>query len=96
MRTTAKTARAQAGQATRNDPRPVVVPVEKDVARFAFMRDVPVATAGAGTPASARAAVHSAPQVVYTQGFAADAPAPADRFSGSAVTFLSVAKFATN
>jgi hypothetical protein len=97
VRTTAKTARAQTGQATRNDPRPVVVPVEKDVARFAFMRDVPVATSGdAGAPASARAAVHSAPQVVYTQGFAADAPAPADRFSGSAVTFLSVAKFATN
>jgi hypothetical protein len=57
-----------------------------------------VATAGGtGNPASAHAVVHSAPQVVYTQGFASDAPAPAaDRFSGSAVTFLSVAKFATN
>jgi len=97
VRTTAKAPRPQAGQA-RNEARPVVVPVERDLARFAFMRDVSVATAGGtGNPASAHAVVHSAPQVVYTQGFASDAPAPAaDRFSGSAVTFLSVAKFATN
>jgi uncharacterized protein YcbK (DUF882 family) len=97
VRTTAKAPRPQAGQ-TRNEARPVVVPVERDLARFAFMRDVSVATAGGtGNPASAHAVVHSAPQVVYTQGFASDAPAPAaDRFSGSAVTFLSVAKFATN
>ena len=75
-----------------------MVPVAQDVARFAFMREVPVTNAGgAGNPATAQAMVRSAPQAVYTQGFASGTPAPAaDRFSGSAVTFLSVAKFATN
>lgn len=98
VRTTAKAARPQAGQAARSEPKPVVVPVEQEVARFAFMRDVTVTTAGgAANPATAHALVRSAPQAVYTQGFSQGAPAPDPaRFSGKAVTFLSVAKFATN
>lgn len=97
VRTTSKAPRPQAGQA-RSEPRPVVVPVQQDVARFAFMRDVTVETAGGSTePATAHAMVRSAPQAVYTLGFAQGAPAPdADRFTGKAVTFLSVAKFETN
>lgn len=97
VRTTSKAPRPQAGQA-RSESRPVVVPVQQDVARFAFMRDVTVETAGGSTePATAHAMVRSAPQAVYTLGFAQGAPAPdADRFTGKAVTFLSVAKFETN
>lgn len=98
VRTTTKSARPQAGQVARSEPKPVVVPVEQDVARFAFMRDVSVTTAGGtANPATAHAIVRSAPQAVYTQGFSQGvaAPDPA-RFSGKAVTFLSVAKFATN
>ena len=94
VRTTAKAPRPQAGQA-RAEPKSMVVPVQDDIARFAFMRDVAVKSATA--PATAHAMVRSAPQAVYTQGFSRAAPAPeADRFSGKAVTFLSVAKFETN
>lgn len=98
VRTTTKSARPQAGQVARNEPRPVVVPVEQEIARFAFMRDVSVTTAGGtANPAMAHAMVRSAPQAVYTQGFSRAGPTPAaDRFSGKAVTFLSVAKFETN
>jgi len=98
VRTTTKSARPQAGQVARNEPKPVVVPVEQGVARFAFMRDVSVTTAGGtANPATAHAMVRSAPQAVYTQGFSQGVPAPDPaRFSGKAVTFLSVAKFATN
>lgn len=97
VRTTSKAPRPQAGQA-RTEPRPVVVPVQQDVARFAFMEEVTVATAGGSAqPATAHAMVRSAPSAVYTQGFSRGVPSPeADRFSGKAVTFLSVAKFATN
>lgn len=97
VRTTAKASRPKAGQA-RPEPKSVVVPVQHDLARFAFMRDVTVATAGGTTsPATAHAMVRSAPQAVYTQGFSRSVPATeVDRFSGKAVTFLSVAKFETN
>jgi hypothetical protein len=45
----------------------------------------------------AHAMVRTAPQAVYTQGFSQAAPAPdAGRFAGKAVTFMPVAKFATN
>ena len=54
----------------------MVVPVQHDLARFAFMRDVTVATAGGTTsPATAHAMVRSAPQAVYTQGFSRSVPA---------------------
>jgi uncharacterized protein YcbK (DUF882 family) len=97
VRTTVKSSRPQAGQG-RYDPKAVVVPVEQDVTRFAFMRDVTVSTAGGSTnPAMAHAMVRTAPQAVYTQGFSQAAPAPdAGRFAGKAVTFMPVAKFATN
>ncbi len=97
VRTTVKSSRPQAGQG-RDDPKAVVVPVEQDVTRFAFMRDVTVSTAGGSTnPAMAHAIVRSAPQAVYIQGFSQAAPASdAGRFAGKAVTFMPVAKFATN
>jgi hypothetical protein len=97
VRTTAKSGKPRADEA-RRDPRSVLVPVEHDLTRWAFKREVTVATAG-GTkqPAEAFDMVRTAPQAVYTAGFQQGAPtASPDRFSGKAVTFMSVAKFATN
>lgn len=96
VRTTAKAPRPQAGQA-RAEARPVVLPMQDDVTRIAFIRDVTVATAGGATdPAEAHTIVRSAPKAVYTQGFSRNAAPDPDRFSGKAVTFLAVAKFQTN
>ena len=97
VRTTGKASRPQAGQA-RPEPKAVVAPVSQDVARIAFIDDLTVTTAGGdSTPDKAHAIVRSAPKAVYTQGFTRSTSTPdADRFSGKAVTFLAVAKFATN
>lgn len=97
VRTTGKASRPQAGQ-VRPEPKAVVAPLSQDVARIAFIDDLTVTTAGgATTPDKAHAIVRSAPKAVYTQGFTRSASTPdADRFSGKAVTFLAVAKFATN
>lgn len=97
VRTTEK-----AGKPRANDARPekksVAVPMQHELTRWAFRRDVTVATAG-GTaqPDKAYNIVWSAPQVVYTTGFQRNAPREdVNRFSGNAVTFLPAAKFATN
>ena len=97
VRTTEKSGKPRA-----NDARPgrksVAVPVEHELTRWAFRRDVTVATAG-GTkrPDKAYDTVWSAPQMVYTTGFQRDTPREdVNRFTGKAVTFLPAAKFATN
>lgn len=97
VRTTAKSARPDASLA-RPDPQAHVIPVEHELTRWAFRRNVTVANAG-GTeePARAHAIVRSAPEVVYTTGFQQGQPqAEANRFTGKAVSFISVARFAAN
>lgn len=98
VRTTAKTAKPRAGDVARSNPRSVAVPVQRELTRWAFKRDVTVASAGGSNePAKAHAMVRTAPETIYTAGFQKQAPAPrSDRFSGKAVTFMSVARFATN
>ena len=94
VRTTAKSSKPRADQA-RPDPRAVAIPVQKELTRWAFVRDVDVKTAG-GTvePAKAHDIVWTAPKTVYTAGFQQQAPsADINRFSGKAVTFMSVARF---
>ena len=98
VRTTQKGAKPNA-ELARPDPRPVVVPLEQQLTRWAFQRDVTVATAGGkAEPDRAYSMVWSSPQTVYTSGFQQAAPKPAEvnRFTGKAVTFMSVARFGTN
>lgn len=94
VRTTAKSSKPRADQA-RPEPRAVAIPVQKELTRWAFVRDVDVKTAG-GTvePAKAHDIVWTAPKTVYTAGFQQKAPtADVNRFTGNAVTFMSVARF---
>ncbi|MEO3384843.1 DUF882 domain-containing protein [Mesorhizobium sp. CAU 1741] len=97
VRTTAKSSKPQAGMA-RAEPKPVAIPIERGLTRWAFVRDVTVATAG-GSKEREKAydTVWSAPQTVYTEGFKQGSQATdAHRFTGKAVTFMSVARFGTN
>lgn len=94
VRTTAKSSKPRAEQA-RPDPRAVAIPVQKELTRWAFVRDLDVKSAG-GTaePAKAHDIVRAAPKTVYTAGFQQVIPnADVNRFSGKAVTFMSVARF---
>ncbi|WP_354670539.1 DUF882 domain-containing protein [Aquibium sp. ELW1220] len=99
VRTTAKAARPgpQDGKA---DPRPVVIPVDDIAAQWALEKAgrLQRAIASAKEPSLAHKAIRTTPTQVYTSGFAPVAQEPdPTRFSGNAVTFLSVAKFdATN
>jgi uncharacterized protein YcbK (DUF882 family) len=98
VRTTGKSSKPRAADA-RPDRRSVAVPVEHELTRWAFQRDVTVANAGGSAqPAAAHQVVWSAPQTVYTAGFQRNTPSSADvnRFTGKAVTFLPAARFATN
>jgi uncharacterized protein YcbK (DUF882 family) len=94
VKTTGKAARP-----TRRDlkpePKPVVVAAQPDAARWALQGDAVAARAkGARAPAFAQNLVRTAPREVYTTGFQPSGQAaPANRFTGSAVTFLSVARF---
>jgi len=96
VRTTVKSARA-----TRNDrrpePRAIVVAAQPDEARWALNSE-PVANMQrmAGAPTFSTRAVTTAPAEVLTVGFQQGEMADANRFTGKAVTFLSVAKFQTN
>ena len=97
VRTTKKAARPSA-KGARPARKSVVVAAQPKTARWALYGD-PVATNGKGTtaPSLAYNIVRTAPVEVYTAGFQQDAEAaPTDRFSGKAVKFLSVARFATN
>ena len=92
-----KSARPRAGEIARREPKSIPMPAAPEMTRWAFKRDVNVTNAG-GTaePADAYNIVWSAPKTVYTTGFQHDADVNPNRFSGKAVTFLSVARFATN
>lgn len=99
VRTTAKAARPgpQDGKA---DPRPVVIPVDDIAAQWALEKAgrLQRSLASAKEPSLAHKAIRTTPTQVYTSGFVPVAKEPDPRrFSGNAVTFLSVAKFdATN
>ncbi len=95
VRTTEKAARPHADDANAASE-PVVIPVDRIAARWAMeaaSRSIRSVTA-TPTPALAYNAIRTVPDRVYTEGFRAG-PADIDpaRFSGNAVTFLSVARF---
>lgn len=97
VRTTGKSAKPRADEA-RNEPKPVVMPVQRELTRWAFQSDVTVANAGGiNQRSAAHEVVWSAPRTVYTDGFKRGAaPTDVNRFTGNAVTFLSVARFEDN
>jgi uncharacterized protein YcbK (DUF882 family) len=94
VKTTRKSPRPSARD-TRPDPKPVVVSAQPQAARWVLHSDY-VTTAGENTtaPSFAYNIVRTAPRAVYTAGFQQDDQiADANRFSGKAVKFLSVARF---
>jgi uncharacterized protein YcbK (DUF882 family) len=97
VRTTPKSARA-AAKGNRPEPRPVVVAAQPQAARWALDTDVVALNSQATVaPAIAYNIVRTAPREVYTTGFQqVTQVADANRFSGKAVTFFSVARFDVN
>ncbi len=97
VKTTAKSARPASGQ-SKPEPKPVVVSAEPQTARWALhTNSVALNAKGATGPAFAYNIVRTAPREVYTAGFQqASEATDTKRFSGKAVTFLSVARFETN
>ncbi|MBO6901331.1 MAG: DUF882 domain-containing protein [Rhizobiaceae bacterium] len=97
VKTTAKAAKPGPGD-SRPDPKAVLVPIPRQVAQWA-LNPSPEAMSDRGTvaPSFRVAHVRSAPQLVYTAGFGRgnDQGQP-NRFTGNAVTFLSVARFDKN
>lgn len=97
VKTTRKEARANARD-QRPAPKPVVVAAQPDAARWALNSNEQVATVSDATtaPRYAYNIVHTAPSEVYTVGFQPNGEAlEANRFTGAAVKFLSVARFQT-
>ncbi|MBL8583302.1 MAG: peptidase M15, partial [Rhizobiaceae bacterium] len=82
----------------RPQPKPVVVSAQPAAARWAFDNNyVAQRTAGTKAPSLAYNIVRTAPREVYTAGFSAgEQTVAANKFTGNAVTFLSVARFETN
>ena len=97
VKTTAKGSKPGPGD-SRPDPKAVMVPIPRQVAQWA-LNPSPAALNQRGTvaPSFRVAHVRSAPQLVYTAGFGRgnDQGQP-NRFTGNAVTFLSVARFGKN
>jgi hypothetical protein len=94
VKTTRKSPRASLRD-TKPDPKPVVVAAQPQAARWALHGET-VTTASEGTtaPSFAYNIVRTAPRAVYTAGFRQnDQVADANRFTGKAVEFLSVARF---
>lgn len=97
VKTTRKEARATARD-QKPGPRAVVVAAAPQAARWALTSGEAVATVASPTtaPGYAYNIVHTAPSEVYTAGFQADNQmADANRFTGNAVKFMSVARFQT-
>jgi uncharacterized protein YcbK (DUF882 family) len=97
VKTTRKAARATARD-LKPDPKSVVVAAEPKAARWALNSGENVATVSSATtaPRYAYNIVHTPPTEVYTVGFQPnDQLADANRFTGNAVKFLSVARFKT-
>ncbi|NGN44272.1 DUF882 domain-containing protein [Mesorhizobium sp. CGMCC 1.15528] len=96
-KTTRKAARASA-QDSKPDRKSVVVAAQPQAARWVLHNDyVTTASAGTRAPSFAYNIVRTAPREVYTAGFQAENQlADANRFSGKAVKFLTVARFQTH
>jgi len=94
VKTTRKTARASRTD-QKKAPRAVVVSNEPDAARWVLGKEYLAKTsAKTKAPSFAYNTVVSAPREVYTAGFTKEAQvADANRFTGKAVKFLSVARF---
>lgn len=94
VKTTPKSARPSAHD-TKPDPRPMVIAAQPQAARWALDGNyIANNTEGTKAPSYAYKIVYSAPREVYTAGFQqGDVQAQANKFSGKAVTFLSVARF---
>ncbi len=97
VKTTAKSARPRVKD-SKPDAKPVVVAAQPQAARWAFDANyVKQNPEGTTAPSFAYNIVRTAPREVYTAGFQSETKlADANRFSGKAVTFLSVARFKTN
>lgn len=93
-KTTRKESRPTA-QDLKPGAKPKVVAAQPEAARWALGTSQHIATLSDSTtaPQLAYAIVHSAPTEVYTAGFQLDQGSDPHRFSGTAVKFLSVAKF---
>jgi uncharacterized protein YcbK (DUF882 family) len=95
VRTTAKAAKPGAGD-LKPDAKPIVMPVREQIARWALQSGHVTRLRSATTPALAHDTLRSAPTAVYTIGFEQGEGKDPYRFAGKAVSFLPVAKFATN
>lgn len=79
------------------EPEPIIVPVRAETARWALSSDAILGNSRDTTRPAFDAALIAAPETVYTAGFHDKVEvADAQRFTGKAVTFLAVARFATN
>ncbi|MER9580580.1 DUF882 domain-containing protein [Mesorhizobium sp. M0276] len=97
VKTTRKESRATARD-LKPGPKAMVVAAAPQAARWALTSGEHVATVSSATtaPGYAYSIVHTAPSEVYTAGFQQDNQmADANRFTGNAVKFLSVARFQT-
>ncbi len=96
VKTTKKAARPAAHD-TKPSAKPAVVAAQPAAARWALSAEAYVAPVGAAsTSAEAHALVRSAPAEVYATGFQQGVVADASSFSGKAVSFMPMARFATN
>nr|WP_210334090.1 DUF882 domain-containing protein [Mesorhizobium sangaii] len=97
VKTTRKESRATARD-LKPGPKAMVVAAAPQAARWALTSGEHVATVSSATtaPGYAYSIVHTPPSEVYTAGFqSGDQMADANRFTGNAVKFLSVARFQT-
>ena len=97
VKTTAKAARP-VRKDVKHDAKPKVMAAQPQAARWALDSSYVLANAkGAKVPSFAHNLVRAAPSEVYTAGFEQGTQvADARRFSGKAVTFMTVARFSTN
>lgn len=97
VRTTEKSRRPEPSMA-REEPQAVVLPVAEDLTRWALQPEATaLRTSDPTLPAMVPSELREAPSTVYTAGFDKDRePVVANRLSGKAVVFLSVARFETN
>ncbi|QND68764.1 DUF882 domain-containing protein [Mesorhizobium loti] len=98
VKTTGKESRATAGDPQHGHRAAVVLAAAPQAARWALNSGENVATVSSATtaPRYAYNIVHTPPSEVYTAGFLPDNQmADANRFTGNAVKFLSVARFQT-
>ncbi|MER9163068.1 MULTISPECIES: DUF882 domain-containing protein [unclassified Mesorhizobium] len=97
VKTTRKESRATARD-LKPGPKAMVVAAAPQAARWALTSGEHVATVSSATtaPGYAYSIVHTAPSEVYTAGFQpSNQVADANRFTGNAVKFMSVARFQT-